>query len=198
MFISDESLESFDALVDDLWPVLIQNAQGREHKLSIPNRILLFIMWLKTYANYALLGFVFDVSSSTVSREIQNMIPLFWEYTHRVIQWPTINRWREMKNTLEYFHNCVGYIDGTVHEIERPRDNLEQRVFYDGHHHYHNISTQVIVDVKKNIRYIHTGFPGRLNDAGQFLELLQIGHLAGDQLQFPLECYLLGDKGYAN
>ena len=182
----------------DLRQHLLKEGPGRQHKLNIENRVLLFIIWLKTYANLTFLGYVFDISNSTVSREIMYILPLFWEYTHRVVQWPTVDQWRQLRNTLEYFEDCVGFIDGTVHEIERPQDDLEQRNFYDGHHHYHTMSTQVIVDVNKNIRYIHSGFPGRMNDAGQFLALPSIGFTPADALQFPPECYLLAEKGYAN
>lgn len=47
-----------------------------------------------------------------------------------------------------------------------------------------------------HIRYLKTGFHGRLNDAGQFLQLPVNG--PGQQLDFPPDCYLLGDRGYAN
>ena len=198
--LSDESVDSFNAIVQDLWPILDVNvvAGGRPHKLNVPNRVLLLLIWLKTYPPLYMLALLFDVTEMTVSREIKEILPLMWNYCHQVIKWPTVNEWRAMHNTFDFFPNCVAMIDGTVHEVQHPRDEGQQREVYDGHHHYHNLSTQVICDVKRNIRYIHTGFEGRLNDAGQYILLPQIGYQPQDPLQFPQECYMLADKGYAN
>ena len=60
----------------------------------------------------------------------------------------------------------------------------------------HCFSTQIIVDARGHIRFAQSGFHGRMNDAGQFLQLPRIG--PGLPLDFPAVCYILGDKGYAN
>ena len=82
-------------------------------------------------------------------------------------------------------------LDGTVHEIERPM-SVSQRPFYNAHHHHHALYNQ------RQIYYIHSGFLGSQNDAGQFLQLPEIGFHPTSPLPFPRECYLLSDKGYAN
>ena len=46
------------------------------------------------------------------------------------------------------------------------------------------------------IRFVQTGFPGHLNDAGIFHLLPEIG--PGQELDFPEGVFLLGDNGYAN
>ena len=99
-----------------------------------------------------------------------------------------------MPRRWEMFPNAVGCIDGTLHEINRPSEN--QHLFFSGHRRYHALSTQIIVDINKNIRYFKSGFEGHHNDAAQFLELPPIG--PGAALDFPADCVLLGDKGYAN
>ena len=47
--ISDETPESFAALVNDLAPIL-ESGSGQPRKLTPENRILLFLIWLKTYS----------------------------------------------------------------------------------------------------------------------------------------------------
>ena len=55
---------------------------------------------------------------------------------------------------------------------------------------------QIIIDNRRNNRYIHCVFLGHLNDAGQFDLLPRIG--PGGPLHLPPDAYLLGDKGCAN
>ena len=194
---SDETIDSFNAIVRDLWPLLDVH-HGRQYKLNIPNRVLMLFIWLKAYPTLYLLSVMFDVCETSISQDIRSMLPLFWNYTHNVIRWPTLNEWRSMHGVFEMFPTCAGMIDGTVHEVQRPRNDEQQGNLYDGHHRYHCLSTQIVCDTKKNIRYVHTGFDGSLNDAGQFLRLPSIGYGPNDLLQFPAEMYLLADKGYAN
>lgn len=72
----------------------------------------------------------------------------------------------------------------------------DQSDFYSGYGKYHCFSTQIIVDNERNIVYIHSGFLGHMNDAGQYGMLPEIG--PNGALPFPPECYLLADGGYAN
>lgn len=50
------------------------------------------------------------------------------------------------------------------------------------------------MDVHGDIRYVESGFLGHTNDAQQFGLMRQVGN----DLLFPEECYLLGDKIYSN
>jgi hypothetical protein len=88
---------------------------------------------------------------------------------------------------------ALGAIDCTSHEIYRP-GNEPQEQYYSGHRCYHAIHTQIIVDVHGDIRYVESGFLGHANDAQQFGLMRQVGN----DLLFPEECYLLGDKIYPN
>lgn len=169
--------------------------RGRPYKLSPRNRIMLAMLWLKTYPCYFMLSLLFDVSSYTVSSTISRIIPLLWEAYSPEIEWPTLNEWLSIRNTWPQLPNALGAIDGTSHPIYRPQ-NEPQEQFYSRHRHMHCIHTQVLVDNQNHIRLIRSGFLGHQNDAQQFNSLPQIGH--GLPLNFPPDCYLLGDKIYAN
>ena len=54
----------------------------------------------------------------------------------------------------------------------------------------------IVIDNNRNIRYVQSGFLGRMNDASQYTLMPRIG--PGLDLPFPEEAYLLGDNGYAS
>lgn len=187
-------MESFRGILRDLDPQLL-SPMGNAQALSTQNKLLLVLMWLKQYPSYEVLGSMFNISNATVHRMVYQTLPVLWQYFRSVIQWPTIAEWNTMRGNWDNFINGLGSIDGTLHPIRRP-DVEDQRIFYSGHGHKHCISTQVLIDNQRNIRYIHSGFTGHMNDAGQFLQLPRIG--PNEPLPFPADCYILGDRGYAN
>ena len=90
---------------------------------------------------------------------------------------------------------CFGAIDGTSHAIYRPM-NEPQEQFYSGHRHTHCLHTQILIDNKKHIRFVRSGFLGHQNDAQQYALLPSIG--PGQELDFPRDCVILADKIYPN
>lgn len=152
------------------------------------------LIWLRHYPTNTVLAAMFGTNTSTVTRIIRSTIPIMYHHLKHFVSWPTAQEWSLMQKTWEMFPTAVGCIDGTLHKINRPTEN--QQLFYSGHRHFHGMSTQVIVDVHRNIRYVKSGFQGSANDAGQFLHLPSIG--PGKELDFPPDCCLLGDKAYAN
>ena len=56
------------------------------------------------------------------------------------------------------------------------------------------MNTQIVVDNLGNIVFLHAGFPGSLNDAGNFNLMERIG--PGTNYDMPHEVVLLADKGY--
>ena len=94
-----------------------------------------------------------------------------------------------MRGAWPQLPNAVGSIDGTSHEIYGPIVE-PQKHYYSGHRQYHAIHAQIIVDNCDIIRFIQSGFLGHLNDAKQFALMDQVG----TDLEFPDNCYLLGDK----
>ena len=113
-----------------------------------------------------MLSALFMVSHTTIEREIRFLLPMPWTYFRDLVRWPTPEQWLEIAHDWEYFPGAVGAIDGTRHEIQRPQTEPQQH-FYSGHCRYHNFSTQIIMDGRGNIVYIHSGFLGLNNDSAQ-------------------------------
>ena len=84
------SVETFDQLVKEVLPRYAetesqrlqrpdrQRAVGGGHPFELDerDRVLLTIVWLRLYPNHEVLGYLFGVSDSTVSRVIGRVLPL--------------------------------------------------------------------------------------------------------------------------
>lgn len=199
--VCGETPETFNDLVNRVRQDIVASRrdgqarfiEGRPYKLDLENRILLVLIWLRKYSSLDLLACIFDISMTTVSGTIHQIAPILWHHFRSCITWPSLRQWRNLRNTWRHFPNAVGAIDGTYTPINRPMVN--QRNFYSGHRHRHLMSIQVVCDSLGHIRFIQAGFPGHLNDAGTYLRMAPIG--PGLALNFPANCELLADQGYA-
>jgi DDE superfamily endonuclease/Helix-turn-helix of DDE superfamily endonuclease len=160
--------------------------------LSKRNRFMLVFMWLRSYPCYSVLSAMFNISVSTIKREIRQCLTILDDVLEGYLQWPSIQEWLSLRGAWRRIPMAVGAIDGTSHEIYRPVQNQEQ--FYSGHRHFHCMHSQIVIDNTGLIRHTSTGFLGHLNDAQQYRLMPQIGN----ELPFPQECVLLADKIYAN
>ena len=163
--------------------------------LDIRNRILMVFIWLRNYPCSSVLSAMFMVNEDSINKDVHMITNILWYNFHQNVSWPNNDQWRMKMNSLEWFPGCVGFIDGTRHEIYIPAVE-PQRLFYSGHCCFHNFSTQIIIDVDGNICYIQSGFLGHNNDAGQLLMMPDIGN--GMPLNLPLGAYIIGDGGYPN
>jgi hypothetical protein len=94
----------------------------------------------------------------------------------------------------ENFPGGVAAIDGTRHEIQRPQTETQQQ-FSSGHcMHVHNFSTQIVMDNRRSIVFIQSGFLGHNNESAQLQMMPRIGN--GEELHLPAGLYILADKGY--
>jgi len=68
-------------------------ATGRPHRLSPINRVLLFLLWMRSYPSYHLLSLFFYVSVTTVHDEINWCIRIMREHFHALVQWSSLDEW---------------------------------------------------------------------------------------------------------
>ncbi|CAG2248292.1 unnamed protein product [Mytilus edulis] len=190
--VTGETPETLLQIVADV-NVLFRQRTGRNHTLSPRNRILLFMLWLRSYPSYHMLSVIFDVSVSTIKDEIHACIPIFEETYSRLIHWPSLDEWQDLQGGWGKLPFAVGAIDGTSTEIYRPITEPQEQ-YYSGHRQYHCIHTQVVISNEGRICYVECGFLGHQNDAQQYMLMRNIGQ----QLPFPDELFLLGDKIYPN
>jgi hypothetical protein len=170
--------EAFDQLLAELEP-LYQQADakrktrpgrkrkpgaGRKFTLPLTDRLLALLVYYRTYATHALLGFLFGIDQSAVCRNINPLQPLL----------AGIFRIPERRIELEPDEIRELFFDATERAIPRP--SRRQKRYYSGKKKRHTLKHQVVV-VRKRKRPGRVGqrrrvrivavscvFPGRTHD----------------------------------
>jgi hypothetical protein len=142
-------------------------ATGRPHRLSPINRVMFFMLWMRSYPSCHLLSLLFGVSVTTVHDEINWCIPIMRENVHALVQWPSLDEWTSTNFNWNKLPSAIGATYGTSTEINRP--HIEpQELYFPAHRHFHFIHTQVVVTNTGKICHIQSGFLGHQNDAKHF------------------------------
>jgi hypothetical protein len=110
-----------------------QPGAGRKHALALTDRLLMLLIYYRTYTTHAFLGFLFGVDDSAVGRNINPLQPLL----AGVFRIPE----RRVKLDPEDIREL--FFDATERPTRRPERG--QREFYSGKKKRHTIKTQVVV-----------------------------------------------------
>jgi hypothetical protein len=155
-------INEFAGLVDDLLPQLVQAEHerlnrpdrqremggGRNPELDARDQLLLTVVWLRVYPTHEVLGYLFGVSDSTVSRIIQRVLPLLEQAGRDTMRMPDPGRKRR-RNLDQLLHDTpelAVVIDTFEQKIQRPKDPDERDRFYSGKKKTHTLKSQVAVD----------------------------------------------------
>lgn len=138
-----------------------QPGAGPKHKLTLADRLLMLLMYYRTYTTHAFLGFLFGVDDSAVGRNINPLQPLL----------AGIFRIPERKVALESDEIRELFFDATERAIPRP--SRRQKRFYSGKKKRHTVKHQVVVVRKRKqkgqrrrvrIAAVSPVFPGSTHD----------------------------------
>jgi hypothetical protein len=164
---------------------------GGQYRNDIRNRLLMGLIWLRIYPIYEVLGFLFDLHKSNVSRNLEVVLEVLHQLLGDEVAWPDEEQRKKkgMDQFLEEFADVVAIVDATEQPIQRPQDDETQRRFYSGKKKRHTVKHQIVVTPEGEI--IHTGeaASGSTHDKTMFDD-----SGVGDRLQGD-EAYM-GDKGY--
>lgn len=154
-------IAEFDALVADLLPELVQAEQerlsrperqremggGRTAELAGHDQVLLTVVWLRVYPTHEVLGYLFGVSDSTVSRIIQRVLPILEQAGRDTMRMPDPGRKRRrhLDGLLADTPELAVVIDSFEQKIQRPKDPNERDGFYSGKKKTHTLKSQVAV-----------------------------------------------------
>src|SRR5438270_3526668 len=137
---------------------------GRKHALPLTDRLLMLLMYYRTYTTHAVLGFLFGVDDSAVGRNINPLQPLL----------AGIFRIPERRVELAPEDLRELFFDATERPIPRPARG--QRRFYSGKKRRHTLKTQVVVVRRRNppgpgakprrvrVADVSAGLPGTRHD----------------------------------
>jgi len=106
---------------------------GRKHALVLDDRLLMLLIYYRTYVTHAFLGFLFGLDDSAVGRNINPLQPLL----------AGIFRIPERRVGLGEDEIRELFFDATERPTRRPTRG--QREFYSGKKKRHTIKTQVVV-----------------------------------------------------
>src|SRR5918997_1354144 len=106
---------------------------GRKHALALADRLLMLLMYYRTYTTHAFLGFLFGIDDSAVGRNINPLQPLL----------AGIFRIPERRVKLDPEDIRELFFDATERPTRRPEKG--QREFYSGKKKRHTIKAQVVV-----------------------------------------------------
>jgi hypothetical protein len=162
----------FDRLVEDVLPMYAeaeqvrleradrQRAMGAGHpfELKMRDHILLTVVWLRVYPTHEVLGYLFGVSATTVSRLIQRVLRVLEQAGRDTMRMPDPGRKRRRKldDLLQDTPELVVVIDTFEQRVQRPRDRDEADKLYSGKKKQHTLKSQVAVD-EENGRVVDIG-----------------------------------------
>ncbi len=169
---------AFDRLLDQLTPRYEQAdtrrkdrpgrqrkpGGGRKHALALADRLLMLLIYYRTYVTHAVLGFLFAIDDSAVGRNLNPLQPLL----------AGIFRIPERRVDLTEDEIRELFFDATERPMRRPKRG--QREFYSGKKKRHTLKTQVVVvrkrkppgpgDTPRRLRIaaVCASHPGRTHD----------------------------------
>ena len=137
---------------------------GRKHALALTDRLLMLLMYYRTYTTHAFLGFLFSVDDSAVGRNINPLQPLL----------AGIFRIPERRIKLDPEEIRELFFDATERPTRRPKQG--QREYYSGKKRRHTIKNQVVTTRRTKppgpckkpqrlrIAAVSESFPGSVHD----------------------------------
>jgi hypothetical protein len=152
--VSVGEFESILSKVTPLWQKKIVDCYkrpGRNHKLGLADRILMLLLYYRSYISQFFVGFLFGLDDSQVCRNIKALEPLLARVT-------AISKTRQLSQ--EDIEEII--MDATEQPIERPKRG--QKTFYSGKKKRHTVKTEIRVTPQGRIVHISKTRPGSIHD----------------------------------
>jgi len=196
----------FDTLVADLLPghaaseatrlqrPTRQRAVGAGHPFALRPRdqVLLTVVWLRVYPIHEVLGYLFGVSDTTVTRLIARWLPLLEAAGRDTMRLPDPGRKRRrhLDALLADTPALAVIIDTFEQRVQRPRDRDAADRLYSGKKKQHTLKVQVTIDeVTGAIADVPDSVPGPTAD-------ITVVEQSGVLARLPSGVGALGDLGY--
>lgn len=126
-----------------------QRAIGAGHPFDLAPRdqLLLTVVWLRIYPIHEVLGFLFGVSDSTVSRSKSRWLPVLAQAGRDEMRRvdPGRKHRRSLAEVLLEVPELTALVDSFEQRVQRPADPTEQRGYYSGKKKAHTLKSQLVV-----------------------------------------------------
>ncbi len=153
---------AFDTLVADLLPgyaaaeqtrlqrPMRERAVGAGHPFALAPRdqLLLAVVWLRVYPTHAVLGYLFGVSDTTVTRTVARWLPLLEAAGRDTMRLPDPGRKhrRHLDALLADTPALAVIVDTFEQRVQRPRDRDAADRLYSGKKKQHTLKVQLTID----------------------------------------------------
>ena len=169
-----------------------QPGGGRESALAPLDQRLLVIIWLRQYPTHEVLGYLFGVSDSTVSRLIARIVPLLEASGRDTMRMPDPGRKRrrQLDDLLRDTPELAVVIDSFEQRVQRPKQRAAADTYYSGKKKQHTLKSQGAVDEETGeIVDVSASVCGPTHDLALFRQ-------SGLAARLPAGVGAVGDLGY--
>ena len=150
---------------------IIAGGGGSKPKLSIPEQIILTLVYLRHLTTFQLLGIQFGVSESTANSTFNYWLPLLRELLPSSLIEQVKKKESDYEVVKEILTEYELIVDSYEQVRERPGDNEEQEKYYSGKECKHTFKSQIIIlPDASDIVDIIAGEPGPKSDITLFRE----------------------------
>jgi hypothetical protein len=149
----------FKQLLDDVLPLYVEAEQqrlsnrqrqraigaGHPFELELHDQVLLTVIWLRLYPIHEVLGYLFAVSDSTVSRLIERVLPILEASGRDAMRLPDPGkkRRRHLSDLLHDLPELTVIVDSFEQRVQRPPNDDRH---YSGKKKQHTLKSQIAVD----------------------------------------------------
>jgi hypothetical protein len=193
----------FKQLVDEVLPLYVESEEqrlsnrprqraigaGHPFELELHDQVLLTVIWLRLYPIHEVLGYLFGVSDSTVSRLIERVLPILEQSGRDGMRLPDPGkkRRRQLPDLLQDIPELTVMVDSFEQRVQRPPNDDSH---YSGKKKQHTLKSQLTVDGDTGrIVEVSDSVPGPTAD----IKLLQASGLLE---RLPDEVGVGGDLAY--
>ena len=138
---------------------------GHPFKLSLTDRVLMLLVYYHMYPSSTLLGYLFDLSQTSVLKTIRKLEPIVSE----VLPLPKkqqdkVKRLQTVEEIEAVFPGFKAFLDATEQEIPRPHGKRKRKTHYSGKRKKHTVKTQLTVNKKGLIIHKTAHVKGSMHD----------------------------------
>jgi hypothetical protein len=175
---------------------------GHPFKLSLTDRLLMLLVYYHMYPSSTLLGYLFNLSQTSVLKTIRKLEPIVSESLPLPKkQHDKVRRLQTVEEVEALFPGFKAFLDATEQEIPRPRNKRKRKTHYSGKRKKHTVKTQLAVNKEGLIIHKTSHVKGSMHDYTLYKHNhphlpdnvrldLDLGYL-GIKLDFPkLNCML--------
>src|SRR5450759_4190725 len=138
---------------------------GHPFKLSLTDRLLMLLLYYHMYPSSTLLGYLFDLSQTSVLKAIRKLEPIVSEILPLPKkQQDKVKRLQTVDEVEAMFPGFKAFLDATEQEIPRPHGKRKRKTHYSGKRKKHTVKTQLAVNKKGLIIHKTAHVKGSMHD----------------------------------